>query len=877
MLEPWFPASLASSPHRIVQVRTGFDLEPALPDPAPAFADPDGALHPALLEGLSALPLHNYPTQAARSALVAQLLSEPGRPNPGDARDPFVAVYRFAVRQDMEAEVTGNLALLLIRGHLAQVQRRHRPHRPDPAKALLDPNNDPWRNRRARLHSTDWDLLWSEVEAAATGCSDSASFPFERINVLAGQRWLAIYRAWWQVAERLSDTELCPAEAQDCAALEATLAQVRSTCAQSLDPSRPEGDPGSAWLLDAAIALGAAAETDFMEATGSRPNEGLISARWLLNQQLRSLRHITLATREHSLRLHDLLRTSDIARVAAQVSYRLTLIELWLKDVRGESSRELEDALAEVSGPPHQSTLGAGLGRVQGAVLVRRLRRDEPTGALHLAEKALSLAPEELAVRMAWNDLRYHNLPSWDMELLGSLRAERDRWESLPVLIMGTRVAEHLGERSRARWFRDQLIARALNTDGLGPWALVVMETLAAAPGRERRQLLEHLEDAAEAVPLKPDAATWALFGSDEPDLLDDAFRDLRRAVSEALEDIEQAENLVPTRVSSPARKSRGSAWQQLVAKALPAASSEAFPGSLWSRIQQLRAAAPALRRAPLAARIRQLQELLSRAADFLASRQESLEENREAETSPDEAVAEITAACAGLSEVMTRLGAYLEEAEKSAATKVGNWLEGQIDPLRIAVREPRALQLEAELLRLGALARAQDRQALIAVASQLRAAVARARTADDGDLAFGEIDTRLSELRRSIYEGPSAAESTDAGGPQADSGTMVLHAEFERFSCEELGMLPDALRRALEMVRLFNLSGGRRDRKRLRGKKARDLFELRHRTAHSGGLRVFYERHGQGWRALAAMSKYDDRQQREAIERVRGHFQSDA
>ena len=102
----------------------------------------------------------------------------------------------------------------------------------------------------------------------------------------------------------------------------------------------------------------------------------------------------------------------------------------------------------------------------------------------------------------------------------------------------------------------------------------------------------------------------------------------------------------------------------------------------------------------------------------------------------------------------------------------------------------------------------------------------------------------------------------------------MQLHPDFQRFSSEELGMLPEALRRALEMVRLFNLSGGRRDRKRLKGKRAHDLFELRHRTAHTGGLRVFYERNGRGWMALAAMSKYDDRQQRDAIERVRLHFQ---
>ena len=33
-------------------VRHGLDLEPELPDPAPAYVDPEGVLHPALLEPL---------------------------------------------------------------------------------------------------------------------------------------------------------------------------------------------------------------------------------------------------------------------------------------------------------------------------------------------------------------------------------------------------------------------------------------------------------------------------------------------------------------------------------------------------------------------------------------------------------------------------------------------------------------------------------------------------------------------------------------------------------------------------------------------------------------------------------------------------------
>ncbi len=876
MLEPWSPASLASSPHRIVQVRTGFDLEPALPDPAPAFADPEGALHPALLEGLAALPLHSYPTPAARSALVSQLLSEPGRPDLSDPQDPFMLVYRHTVHKDMEAEVTGNLALLLVRGLMAQVQRQHRPQLPDPAEALLDPDNDPWRHRRARLYTSDWEPLWIEVEAAAGQCGNSDVFGFERCNILAAHRWLAMYRAWWGAAGLLDATELCPTEPETCDALDAALAEVRRTCARSLDLA--DEDPSIASLLGAAIKSGCGAERSFMEATGSRPSEGLISARWLLNQQLRSLRHLSLATREHSLRLHALMRASDVARVAVQIAYRAALMDLWLSDVRGTSSRELEDQLVALPSPPHQTTLGAGLGRVQGAVLVRRLRRGEEAGALQLAEAALQLAPEELAVRMAWNDLRFQNRPSWDNSLLSSLRAEQERWESLPVLLMGTKVADLLGEQSRARWFREHLLQRALHTDGFGPWAVVVMETLARVPGRDARLLLETLEDLATTLKVAPDSATWVLFASKDPELLQAAFEDLRTAVSEALEDIDQAENLVPTQLSGPGRKSQASAWQQLVNKKLPAAGGSDFPGAAWSRIQEIRAAAPDLRKAPLAAEIRALQELLSRAADILAQQQEARDRQKEQgnDEGAEDSSAEINRACEQLAEVMTQLAGYLHAPSQDAADTLAGWLNEQIDPLRVAIREPRALHLEAELSRLTAVARVQDRQDLISAGSEARAAIARARTASDADSAFSEIDLQLGELRGALYEVPAERPKGATPDSQA-SGIMVIHEEFEHFSCQELGMLPDALRRAQEMIRLFNLSGGRRDRKRLKGKHVRDLFELRHRTARSGGLRVFYQRDGRGWQALAAMSKYDDRQQREAIERIRHHFQAGA
>ena len=44
---------------------------------------------------------------------------------------------------------------------------------------LLDPDNDPWRHRRARLCTSDWEPLWIEVEAAAGQCGTSDVFGFE--------------------------------------------------------------------------------------------------------------------------------------------------------------------------------------------------------------------------------------------------------------------------------------------------------------------------------------------------------------------------------------------------------------------------------------------------------------------------------------------------------------------------------------------------------------------------------------------------------------------------------------------------------------------------------------------------------------------------
>jgi hypothetical protein len=478
---------------------------------------------------------------------------------------------------------------------------------------------------------------------------------------------------------------------------------------------------------------------------------------------------------------------------------------------------------------------------------------------------------------MAWNDLRYQHRAGWDTSLLSSLRAEHERWESLPVLIMGSRVATALGDNGRIRWFRERLVPRALNTNGFGPWAVLVMESLAAAPSQRIRLTLERLEETTEDLRVEPDAATWVLFGSNNEELLLASYEDLRRAVIEVLDDMEEADNLVPTQLAGPRKKSQGSAWQQLVSKALPDTGNVRFAGAAWTRIQSVRAAAPDLRRAPVAGQIRNLQELLSRAADIL-ERQNDDGSNASypGEGSPSRSTitAEIAAGCAALSDLLTHTGRYLQAPDERNATFFEEWLRQQMDPLRVAVREPRARALVIELNRLAALARAQENHQLLERTAQLRALISRAKTGADAESRFAEVDGALTELRASLYAAPEPEHSKEAS-PIAEDGIMVLHSQFESFSCEELGMLPDAFRRALEMVRLFNLSGGRRDRKRLKGKKTRELFELRHRTAHTGGLRVFYQRYGRGWQALAAMSKYDDRQQRDAIERVRLHFQA--
>ena len=157
MLEPR-PEGAPSSPRfRALRVRMGFDLEPELPDPAPAHVDPEGAMHPALLEPVAALTLHRWPTPGARAALCARLLSEPGNPDPDSPRDPVGAAFRLAALDAWEPEAGGVLALLLLRGALARSGAQHRPPPHRPETAWEQPDFDAFRRARPRLQDLDWD------------------------------------------------------------------------------------------------------------------------------------------------------------------------------------------------------------------------------------------------------------------------------------------------------------------------------------------------------------------------------------------------------------------------------------------------------------------------------------------------------------------------------------------------------------------------------------------------------------------------------------------------------------------------------------------------------------------------------------------------
>ena len=820
MLEPWTPADLAPTRLRALAVRHGVDLEPQLPDPAPAYVDPEGALHPALTEPIGSLLLHPWPTPGARAALVGRLLTEPGRVDSSDPQDPFVRLARFAEQQHMEPEIRGALALLLVRGWLAREQRRHRPVLPDPVRALQDPNLDAWRHKRARLDDTPWRPLLDVVVDCARQLGDHEALAFEGVVVASGARWLTVYARWWEAARLLGVDERIPS---DPTALRSALAGVRRAMAHVL--GAPPDAPISA-LLAETLKQGCAAEASFVETVVARP-DGPITAKWLLERQIRSMRNLLTATRQHALDLHRLLRESDVLRLTAHVGWRVARIELWLADVAGVDPSAQEAALLAIPDPAHETTLAAGLGRIRGMVLLRRLRRGWMDGAETLAGRALDLAPEELAVRITDNDMRFQ-AGVRDAALLASLRAEHARWDSLSVCVMGARVAEALDDPGRARHFRDDLVERALLRPGADRWLLAVGESLRSPKRRQDAALLDRLIEHTPSPPHLDSSLSRLLLGPD--DAIDEAIADAEEALLAARLSLTADEETRSAAVPAISRKKRGPAWERIV-EVPPTAEA----GPQWEWLQRLRAAAEELRRPPTSTALRALSSALSRAADLGVP----------AAVAPQELCAAALLA--------------LDGADPNAAA--ATWAS-QAQTLERSLRAPREARLHRELRRLRAEARLNGDGADVRVLSDLAAVLAGVEGAADPEAELQGVDEALREIDVALHA-PQDAIACEA------AGLMRTHPDFDRFSLDELQIRPDALRRAHELVRLFNVAGGQRDRRRLKGAQAEGLYELRHRTRHLGGLRVFYRRHGDGWQALAAMSKYDDRPQRAAINRV--------
>lgn len=780
-------------------------------------------MHPALLEPLAKLPLHSFPTPAARAALAARVLSEPGQADPDSADDPFVRVFRLAARDDMEPEVTGAIALVLLRGLMARGAAAHTPPTHAPSAPWLDPEHDPFHRRRPRLHELPWEGLWREVAAADSEAGLDPSLEFERITLRSSAAWLRAYRAWWLVADGLAGGLPTSAEAR---------ADLRARISATLGPAGAAvGDlavPTPVELLRRALATGLAAEAAFLEETGGRPRT-VVSARWLLEQQLRSLRDLARATRPRSLDLHRLVRRTDRARLVVQIAYRLVLLDLWLAPE--DEALAIEEAVLGTRDPLHPTTLGAGLGRLVTAVLVRRLRRGEVAGGIELAHRAVELAPGELTALVAANDLAFHagrKDGTWPATLLDDLRAEQDAWDSAAVRGMGARVARALADGPRRRWFVRGLTERAEGLGGIG-WGLAATEALLDPTTRSDARTLERLV-AGRPPPSDASHLDWIALGCTDREQREDALEAVELTLTQAALDLEEAAGLVRAPVQRQGH-SKAPAWKQLLTRPLPSAPG-AQCAALWTRVQDLRAAAPRLREAPLAGALRQALSTLADAVPW-----GDLVDPRGAE-------------------LLAVLEALLEDTDgvEAAAAGVRRW-EG---PILEALRAPRREALHREL---GLL----DAELVVAGRDALRRAVGTLRGRVDAAVADPDLLTALHAELSALRAKAHAADPV----PSEGLGLMRTHPDFDRFSAEELHIQPEALRQAHTLIRLFNLAGGNRDRKRIKGVQGMALFELRKRTDHLGGIRVFYRRQGEGWQALAGMSKYDDRQQDQAIARV--------
>lgn len=870
MLEPVDPRSLPPTAFRAATIRQGMELEPELPDPAPAFVDPDGALHPALTAPLRNLRLFSFPTPAARSALAGRVLSEPGRAHVEDPDDPFVGLDRFADIEGWEPEIRGCLALLLLRGAHAGVHELSRAG--DPDHVFWDGQGDPWFRRRPRLLDAGPRAveLVERIQGIARELSRRPPHPdlaFERVLVESSASWLLAVESYWGARSLLGPDERIPEDDDARVALRIALRRTRTAVAKCVGLPRPERI-SPAELFGEVLHAGLVAENEFLQEIGQRP-DGPVTAQWLAQAHIRSMRDVMALSRERSLRLHTILRRVDRARLAAQVAWRVALLDLWIADAEGRPTEAAENALLHLPDPLLRTTLFVGLGRLRGFVLVRRLRRGQLRDALDIADGALHLAPEDLAVRLTKNDLTFHLgrprppgrrglVPvwvggvdvKWDRELVASLRAEADRWASISVGAMGGAVSRHLQDRASERRFRAGVVERALSIGSPDAWVVAVVEALADPSVRGDARVLDRLLQLAPQRPLVPGPLAAVLSDSLESGELQPTLEDVSAALLDARLAIDLARSIECGEVE--ARKTRTPAWKQLLNQAWPSAAHPAGEEQIAARIQALRAAAPALRQSPLAARFRALVDELDRAAEA--------EGDPEREGLRGEALAVLAA-------LPSFLRSYLDAPAVATSRLLEAHLDDSLRALRSWLADARVERLRGALRRLGARGRSDLDTEVCDFVSESLAELASLEI-------DGRLETRLStfELRLAEFTATQRTVQTTPETPP-EPGLMQVHADFARFSIDELGLRPDHLARVYEMIELFNLSGGRRDRKRLKGEAAVGLFELRARSAHFGPLRVFYRRLRDGWIALAAMRKHDERDQNDAIERVARHF----
>lgn len=871
MLEPLDPRTLPPLAFRAATIRQGMDLEPELPDPAPAFVDPDSAMHPALTAPLPNLTLFSFPTAAARSAILGRILSEPGRARPEDRDDPFVAFDRLADREGWEPEARGCLALLVLRGLLAGVHESARGV--DPDVAHWDGHGDPWFRRRPRLLDAGPRAVEriERIHGISKELSRRPADPdlaFERVIVESSASWIAATETFWGARSLLGPDERVPEDEEARVALRIALRRTRTAVARCVALPRPERI-SPAELLGEVLHSGLVAENEFLHEIGQRP-DGPVTAQWLVQAQVRAMRDLMALSRERSLRLHTILRRIDRARLAAQIAWRVALLDLWIADVEGRPTEAAENALLHLPDPLLRTTLFVGLGRLRGFVLVRRLRRGQLRHALDIADGALHLAPEDLAIRLCRNDLAFHlgrprplgrrglvpvtagaSPTRWDKDLVASLRAEADRWSSISVAAMGGAVSRFLGDRASERRFRPGVVERCLSVGTPDAWIVAVIEALADPAMRADPLVLDRLLQLApkRVLPAGPLSAVVA-DSLDEPELAR-TLDDVGAALLDARVAIDLARSIETGEVA--AKKVRGPAWKQVLQLPWPGPGQGDAEEVLASRLQALRASCPALRQPPVAAKLRSLVGELDRAADL-----------DDGEGIGEEAR---TAALDLLRALPSMIRAHVETPTPNHELKLCSALDEALHHLRVALAEPRLDALRTGLRRLGARGRAAFDTEVCDFVSEALARIAAAPI----DAA---LDALLHRIEREVAGFTAGQRATAPGaGAAAEPGQMHVHEDFVRFSTEELGLREDHLWRVYEMIDLFNLSGGRRDRKRLKGEAAMGLHELRAKSTFFGALRVFYRRHKEGWIALAAMRKHDERDQNDAIERVARAF----